>query len=69
MAFTWQVRNWWAAYLGKAPDWVSFMGKSVRVAEPLVPGLAAMEIVLDHNGYAKPTIVGSYFNRQEHSYC
>ncbi|KKM73560.1 hypothetical protein LCGC14_1409250, partial [marine sediment metagenome] len=63
MAYTWQVRNWWAAYLGKAPDWVGFMGKSIRVAEPLVPGLAAMEIVLDHNGYAKPTIVGSYFNR------
>ena len=63
MAYTWQVRNWWADYLGKAPDWVSFMGKSVRVADPLVPALTAMEIVLNHNEYAEPTNVGSYFNR------
>lgn len=63
MAYTWQLRNWWADYLGKSPEWVGFMGKEIRVAAPLVPGLVAMDIVLSHNGYADPTIVGSYFNR------
>ncbi len=63
MAYTWQVRNWWAPYLGKAPDWVPFMGRSVRVAAPFVPALTAMDIVLNHNRYTPPTNVGSYFPR------
>ena len=63
MAYTWQVRSWWNDYLGVAPPWVKFLGRSVRVAVPLQPALQAMEFVLHHHGYGDADIVGSYFNR------